>query len=67
MREETLTEKFESIDAMVFSGNSIYTTEDIKTFKHFLNRWNIEAERIEKLVEEFEEAEKYYNKLRTRQ
>ena len=45
----------EEIDAAFFSGDAFHDNEALTKIKHYLGRWNREAESIEKMLKDIEE------------
>lgn len=45
-------ELLERVDAIVFSGDSLYNNESLSVFKKYLNRWFTESKEIEKILKE---------------
>ena len=52
-----IDELLDSVDAAVFSGDSLHNREALDQFKMYLGRWNREVENIEDIVAYKEEEE----------
>lgn len=48
----------DSVDAMVFSGDSLHNREALEEFKYYLRRWTKEADSIEDCVKQQEGKKK---------
>jgi len=54
-------DELDTLESMVFSGDKLHDEDTLKLFKDCLERWSLEAKRIEEMLEERKNDENYEN------